>query len=127
MNKTARYFCWFLIFAFAVPFVLQRTIFPFYRFGMFAEPLTSHTQLELFWVEEGGKEFDSEEIGLLHSNWNQLMRNYHYRNEGEKLLQQTAKAVNRTGEWKLLRTEGKLKNKQLVFGDTVEVATLNSG
>ena len=37
-----------------LPFVLQQTFYPFFRFGMFAEPVTREIQQEVFRLEQPG-------------------------------------------------------------------------
>jgi hypothetical protein len=74
-----------------IPFVLLTDLFPFFRFGMFAEPLKSSIQTESFQVtiiHNNGKEeiFNPQEISVNSADFNYLCRNYFYRKEGEKFL-----------------------------------------
>ncbi|HVD98127.1 MAG TPA: hypothetical protein VNB90_07965 [Cytophagaceae bacterium] len=79
-----------------VPFVLITDIFPFMRFGMFAEPITRSVQTEKFVIYQldatGNKNLlHPERIGINPNTFYYLCRNYFYRNEAElfskKLLQ----------------------------------------
>lgn len=92
-----------------LPFVLIKTIFPFYRFGMFAEPVKTEAQTEYFKVyyqnKEGYKKvFDGTEIGLSKSVYATMMRNYHYKNKEVELLEKTAHVINNDAQfWEMWR------------------------
>lgn len=80
-----------LLFSMLLPFVLQTDLYPFFRFGMFAEPVRYEVQLERFVViMEGSKtgriSLDPLQVGIRPSTFDYLLRNYHYRNEHEKFL-----------------------------------------
>lgn len=78
---------------FALPFILQTTLYPFFRFGMFAEPVRYSVQAEQFVLvrfSPAGKEssYVSDGIGIGKSKLDYLLRNYYYRNEIPQLLEQ---------------------------------------
>jgi hypothetical protein len=94
-----------------IPFVLLTDLFPFFRFGMFAEPLKSSIQTELFQVitiSDKGKEevFNPDKMGINSADFNYLCRNYYYRREGEIFLKNISKAydIKDVKEWIIQRT-----------------------
>lgn len=86
-----------------VPFILQQTFYPFFRFGMFAEPIKRDIQKETFLLagikNDGNvaKELNAY-TGIDKSNLDYLLRNYHYRNEGQQFLQKTARLMDKEAE-----------------------------
>ncbi|MDF9797193.1 hypothetical protein OKW21_002456 [Catalinimonas alkaloidigena] len=81
------------IFALFFPFIMQQTFFPFFRFGMFAEPVTRKIQTETFHLigvnEKGMVEKQlGEKVGVDQSKLNYLLRNYYYRGEADKFTKQ---------------------------------------
>ncbi|UZR94610.1 hypothetical protein [Chondrinema litorale] len=83
---------------FIIPFILQKSIFPFYRFGMFAEPVINKVQTEKFEIlieyNKHKKEvFNAQERGLYESIFTYLMRNYYYRNQTEEILKVAADQI----------------------------------
>lgn len=69
-----------------VPFVLLTDIFPFMRFGMFAEPVRRELTTEkyiLYKTTSSGKKtiLQPEETGINPNTFHYLCRNYLYRNE----------------------------------------------
>jgi hypothetical protein len=69
-----------------VPFILITDIFPFLRFGMFAEPIKSQMQTEkfiLYCTNTKGEKivFNPTSIGINSNTFHYLCRNYYYRNE----------------------------------------------
>jgi hypothetical protein len=94
-----------------IPFVLLTDLFPFFRFGMFAEPVRSSIQTELFQIitiNNQGKEevFNPDKLGINSVDFNYLCRSYYYRNEGETLLRNISRAYYRKDlkEWMIQRT-----------------------
>ena len=93
----------------AVPFVLLTDLYPFFRFGMFAEPVSRAVQTERFvvrYLDAGGRphEVAPAEVGLGELVY--LLRNYYYRGETDRLLQRLHGLHSRraeTAEWQLLR------------------------
>jgi len=78
-----------------IPFIFQQTFFPFYRFGMFAEPVSRDIQKEHFAIHaksaQGLIYSDiSAWVGIRKSNMDYLLRNYYYRHELDSLLRRTA-------------------------------------
>ena len=90
MKIRSNIFFYCLVSSFLIPFIFQKSIFPFYRFGMFAEPPKQAAIQEEFkvLVAEKGifKDFDAQSVGLYPSVFNQLLRNYYYRNEAKEFL-----------------------------------------
>jgi hypothetical protein len=107
------------------PFVLLRDAFPFFRYGMFAEPVRYQVQTETFFVrystgQRPAQAFDPAQIGMPRPTYRLLLRNYHYRQQGPVLLHRLATALRArgaeaTGQWQLCRVMG--------FRDTTTVAT----
>ena len=94
-----------------IPFVMLTDLFPFFRFGMFAEPLKSSIQTENFHVtiiRDDGKEetFDPMTINVSSNDFNYLCRNYFYRKEGEIFLRNLSIVYNQKDirEWTIRRT-----------------------
>lgn len=81
-----------------IPFILITDIFPFLRFGMFAEPIRYEVQAETFITTSilNGKEepFDPQNIGLDESVFSQLQRTYYYRNASSEFLQKLSFSSN---------------------------------
>lgn len=78
-----------------LPFVLQQTFYPFFRFGMFAEPVTREIQQEVFRLAgvrtDSGMDMEiSEYTGIRRSNLDYLLRNYYYRDEADLFLRKAA-------------------------------------
>ncbi|MFN3404939.1 MAG: hypothetical protein ACK40G_12640 [Cytophagaceae bacterium] len=92
-----------------VPFILITDIFPFLRFGMFAESPNNNRPLELFISQYKSDStfitFNSGSRGLDENKFNYLARNYYYRNEGEFFLSRIDKlsAIENPREWRLLK------------------------
>lgn len=85
-----------------VPFILLTDIFPFMRFGMFAEPVRVELTTEKFLIykttDTGLKTvLQPEETGINPNTFHYLCRNYVYRNEtkvfAEKLFSITGPSV----------------------------------
>jgi hypothetical protein len=117
--------------AICIPFILLTDVYPFFRFGMFAEPVTQEIQMEQFAVRYIGQNntvhlLDPAEVGL--GSLAYLMRNYYYRQQSELFLQyihQLYPAKADVKEWQLLRVTG--SPKHLMKPDTAAVATLIPG
>ena len=80
-----------------IPFILIKTLFPLFRFGMFAEPikakqkeklLVKYQLLDNSWVTFKGTEF-----GLSESGYQALIRKHYYTNKADELLQKTHQTV----------------------------------
>ncbi|MBT31175.1 MAG: hypothetical protein CMO01_16085 [Thalassobius sp.] len=83
---------------FIIPFILQKSIFPFYRFGMFAEPVVNQIQTEKFevlieYTKQKKEVFNAQERGLYESIFSYLMRNYYYRKQTQDILQIAADQI----------------------------------
>ena len=115
---------WIMLLGVTVPFVLLTDLYPFFRFGMFAEPVQRAVQTERFvvrYLDASGRPHGvaPEEVGLGELVY--LLRNYHYRGQTDRLLQRLhglhprrAEAV----EWQLLRITSPT---QVYLPDTVTV------
>ncbi|MDN5200619.1 hypothetical protein QQ008_04580 [Fulvivirgaceae bacterium BMA10] len=74
-----------------LPFILQVNIYPFFRFGMFAEAVHREIQTEQFQIytidRQGSRKLlQPDEVGISKSNWDYLLRNHYYRNENVVFL-----------------------------------------
>jgi len=110
-----------------LPFVLLTDLFPFLRFGMFAEPVKVEAQKEKFIVSylinNKETEFNPKEAGIGDNTFYYLARNYYYRKEANNFLEKTANSVTiKTKEWRLKRIVFR-DDKQLT-ADTSTVAML---
>jgi hypothetical protein len=93
----------------AVPFVLLTDVYPFFRFGMFAEPVRRPVQTERFvvrYLDASGRPHAvaPAEVGLGELTY--LLRNYHYRGQTGRLLERLHGLHPRRTEaaaWQLLR------------------------
>ena len=75
-----------------LPFIMVTDLFPFMRFGMFAEPIRHEIQKEYFQIvvyPENNKEknLNPQLIGIENHFYEYITRNYFYRGEGVLLLQ----------------------------------------
>jgi hypothetical protein len=100
-----------MLLAIWVPFVLLTDLYPFFRFGMFAEPVKQSIQMEQFAVgyvslDESRQVLSPGELGI--SSLAYLMRNYYYRNQATAFLQHihtiyTGAGSEKIQQWQLLR------------------------
>lgn len=99
-----------------LPFIFLQDIFPFFRFGMFAEPVRYESQYErfvVFFAKKGQKKqvFEPESILLSKSHWDLLWRNVYYRKQIGEKLQLFAESQKSRGEawevWRLRSNNGK--------------------
>jgi hypothetical protein len=91
-----------------LPFILVTDLFPFFRFGMFAEPVKTKVQTEKFLVtfEKNGKRyvFNPKKYELPDETFQYLARNYYYRKQGSLLLEKLRSAVDSTNHhWQLFK------------------------
>jgi hypothetical protein len=105
-----------------IPFVLLTDLFPFFRFGMFAEPVRSSIQTELFQIitiNEQGKEevFNPDKLGINSADFNYLCRNYYYRNEGEIFLKNISAIYYKKDlkEWMIQKTSSQNSKKEITI------------
>ena len=107
-----------------VPFILITDIFPFLRFGMFAEPIKKNIQTEKFILYKtnaiGERSiFEPEAIGINPNTFYYLCRNYYYRNESksfaDKLFKTTGDSIQKL---ELLKTIATINSKNT---DTLEI------
>lgn len=106
-----------------LPFILQTDLYPFLRYGMFAEPAQKGLSDELFLIghesEPGKIEVLSADLtGLEPSTLQYLARNHFYRDESDKLLHTLASPLSGglSGHLYLLRVRD---------GDTSTVASVS--
>ena len=111
----------------ALPFLLLTDIFPFMRFGMFAEPVKSPNQMEVFevsFLDQSKKEIvlDPKSIGVEPHFFLYLSRNYYYRKEAGKFLDHISSISQNknVSEWRLKKII--LPLKEGAIGDTTIVA-----
>lgn len=69
-----------------LPFLLINDFYPFFRFGMFAEPIRKHQTEELFILYYTNKQnnvykFNTYQLGVDESVFNYLVRKYYYQNK----------------------------------------------
>jgi hypothetical protein len=107
-----------------VPFILITDIFPFLRFGMFAEPIKKNIQTEKFILYKTNARgersiFEPEAIGINPNTFYYLCRNYYYRNESksfaDKLFKTTGDSIQKL---ELLKTIATINSKNT---DTLEI------
>ena len=81
-----------------LPFVLMTDLFPFMRFGMFAEPVKTTRQTEFFIItlKRGNNEkvIDPITSGIPVQTLNYLARNSYYQQRADELLSTVAKSAN---------------------------------
>ncbi len=125
MKKPILAFFVLLLFSFLLPFVLQKSLFPFYRYGMFAEPPKqnlTHETFEILVYENGQfRKFDPMAKGLYPSISEYLMRNYYYRNQANHFLSIMAKDMGAYTEFYMLRhyKDGDAFSNIITLTDTV--------
>ena len=96
-----------------LPFILQTQLYPFFRFGMFAEEIETPIQLEHFHlvVTSSVKRIvlDPSLAGLTQGNLNYLLRNYVYRNESQIFLEKFSPNIrdDYQGRLEIVRTLGR--------------------
>lgn len=84
----------FLIFVwFLVPFVFITDLYPFFRYGMFAEPIKAQQTTEMLqlWCKPAHQPlqpFRSQEIGLTENHFGYVLRHYFYSQKIEQLFRQ---------------------------------------
>lgn len=108
------------------PFILISDIYPFFRFGMFAEPIRQTVQTERFIIcyynlESKLKILPFETIGFEESHLLYILRSYYYRGKLEQFfsqIHQISKKSLQIKRWELLRLEYKPSSSQ---ADTTKV------
>lgn len=94
-----------------MPFVLIQNFFPFFRYGMFAEPIQYVNQTEQFLIsyyDSGQKEhpFSSQKIGLEEGHFNYILRSYYYQENLQQLFSQLNQILEKSQNikaWKLTK------------------------
>jgi hypothetical protein len=95
LGKLKNYVIITMLVCITIPFILITDIFPFLRFGMFAESVKTEVQKEYFEVSyldasKNEKVLDSRLIGIEPHFFFYLGRNHYYRKEGELFLKNIA-------------------------------------
>lgn len=104
-----------------LPFIFLQDFFPFFRFGMFAEPVRYEIQYDQFVVmfyKKGEQKqiFDPETIQLNTSRWDLLWRNAYYQGKATEKLELFAKSRNEKGiTWELRKIIHKKGEKDTVL------------
>jgi len=104
----------------ALSFVFIQDFYPFFRFGMFAEPIPENTTIEyfqIFWEDEKGRiySFNSNREGLGEDRFAYILRNYYYQNKTEELLeilQQHSKESKEVAFWYFVSYEKYIKEEK---------------
>jgi hypothetical protein len=111
-----------------IPFILLTDLYPFFRFGMFAEPVREAIQMEQFAVgyisfRQSRQVLGAEQLGI--SSLAYLMRNYYYRNQSTEFLENIHAIFpekHLVKQWQFLRITSPV---QVYRPDTVIVARFN--
>jgi hypothetical protein len=82
-----------LFFWFFIPFILITDFYPFFRFGMFAEPIKKEIQQEklfifLHYSSKDSTLFKSQDFGLDEYHFNYILRYSYYQNKMEVLAKE---------------------------------------
>ncbi|TAE74318.1 MAG: hypothetical protein EAZ85_04920 [Bacteroidetes bacterium] len=109
------------------PFILINDFYPFFRFGMFAEPIKSNIQTELFSIEIETdlhkKIIKSEEVYLSEQHFQYLIRYAFYQNKLKKLAQTLENIIQKSKNQKIknifLIHKIYNQNKKLVKSTTI--------
>ncbi|WP_299457708.1 hypothetical protein [uncultured Microscilla sp.] len=77
---------WTMFFCMCIPFIMLNNLYPFWRFGMFAEPVKTQVQTEQFRVyckDAQGKThyFSPQSIGFDKNQFLYIARNYYYKSQ----------------------------------------------
>lgn len=115
-----------MIIALWIPFILLTDLYPFFRFGMFAEPVKEAIQMEQFAIRyvsysHQQQVLSPEQLGI--SSLAYLMRNYYYRNQSAAFLENIHAIYPEKDivkQWQLLRITSPA---QVYQPDTAVVAT----
>ena len=92
-----------------VPFIMINNTYPFFRYGMFAEPVHHTNHFEHFvilYTDELNEEysFSSTSIGLNEGHFNYIIRSYYYQGKIQQLfsqLHQILEKKQKISAWKL--------------------------
>lgn len=92
------------------PFILIKTIYPFYRFGMFAEPVKTQTQKEVFeifyWTQDSIKHsLKAKDIKMSEALLRSIVREYYYKNQKDIFLNEIGKIYNQHHKENAIRWE----------------------
>jgi hypothetical protein len=114
--------------ALILPFILITDLFPFARFGMFAEPVSSADTLKMFEVEyyqnHQWHTLDAKRFNLASGSFMYLAGNYFYRNQSKEFLTKLSLSIPDTSiyAWRLKHIQ--IPGNNLHQSDTVLIETL---
>lgn len=101
----------FMFFLILLPFILVSNFYPFFRYGMFAEPVKAEKKLEkfiIYYTNTQNKKctFSSENIGFNEGHFQYIIRNHYYNSKGLFLLKNLHKinANPNIKTWELYQT-----------------------
>ncbi|GAL83047.1 hypothetical protein MYP_273 [Sporocytophaga myxococcoides] len=114
--------------ALILPFILITDLFPFARFGMFAEPVSSADTLKIFEAEfyqnHQWHNLNAKQFNMASGSFMYLARNYYYRNQSQEFLNKLSQAIPDTSiyAWRLKFIQISGNNPQQA--DTIIIETL---
>ncbi|MBO9699157.1 MAG: hypothetical protein J7604_03050 [Sporocytophaga sp.] len=114
--------------ALILPFILITDFFPFARFGMFAEPVSSVDTLKIFETEyyqyHQWHYLDGKQFNMASESFMYLAGNYFYRNQSKEFLLKLSQAIPDTSiyAWRLKQIQ--IHGNNLKQSDTVIIETL---
>jgi len=114
--------------ALILPFILVTDLFPFARFGMFAEPVRATDTLQVFEPEyykhHQWHHLDGRDLHLASNSFMYLARNYYYRNQSGLFLSRLSEVLPDTSihAWRLLQIQ--IPGNDPLQADTIILETL---
>ncbi len=110
-----------------LPFILVSDFYPFFRFGMFAEPIKSNIQTEYFKIEieinQTKRIIKSEEINFADHHFQYLVRYAYYQKKLNYLFETIEKIINKKSTQKIeniyLLHQIYNQNKKLIQSKTI--------
>jgi hypothetical protein len=121
-----------MLIAITLPFIVLTDLFPFLRFGMFAEPIKPQTYIESFeisYIKPNQKEIivQPESLGIEKHFFPYIARNHFYRNEAKSFLQKISTIKNDAtiSEWRLKKFQYQIDNPNKV--DTIIIHYRKNG
>lgn len=105
---------WTMFFCMCIPFMMLSNLYPFWRFGMFAEPVKTKVQTEQFKIyckdAQGNIHyFSPENIGFDENQFLYIARNYYYKSQTVFFLKEVSsiyfkqRAVQPFNTWQLYK------------------------
>ncbi len=114
--------------ALILPFILITDFFPFARFGMFAEPVSSVDTLKIFEAEyfknHQWHKLDAKQFNMASGSFMYLAGNYFYRNQSKEFLNKLSLIIPDTTvyAWRLMQIQ--IPGNNVHQSDTVIIETL---